>query len=253
VSKIGKEQIVQLQKKHGSDQAIASRLGTSRQAIYKLRKEYGIPALKDRHLRRDSEIKRLHSTGISPIQLAVRFELSQTQIYRILNINKVRKTMKQTKPEVFNDAQELVAVLAPFRAKGKTVVTTNGCFDLLHAGHLQYLREAAELGDILIIGINSDASVRRLKGENRPLQNEIDRATLMAALKPVDYTLIFEEDDPCAFLDILQPDIHVKGGDYLPGNLPEKVIVENHGGRIEILSFKNGHSTTGIVEKILEK
>ncbi len=168
-------------------------------------------------------------------------------------MTKERQKMKQTKPEVYQNAQELADAIAPFRANGKTVVTTNGCFDLLHAGHLQYLREAAELGDILIIGINSDASVRRLKGENRPLQNEIDRATLMAALKPVDFTLIFEEDDPCAFLDILQPDIHVKGGDYLPENLPEKVIVENHGGKIEILSFKNGHSTTGIVEKILEK
>lgn len=249
---IGKEQLIQLQKRYGSDQAIGNRLGVSRQAIYKLRKKYEIGATTDRHEKRNREIKHLHSTGIAPIQLAVRFSLSVTQIYRILNPER-ESGMKNTLPAVYQDANELAKAIQPLREKGKTIVTTNGCFDLLHAGHLQYLREAAELGDILIIGINSDASVRRLKGESRPLQNEIDRATIMAALKPVDFTLIFEEDDPCAFLDILRPDIHVKGGDYLPENLPEKVVVENHGGRVEILSFKNGHSTTGIVERILEE
>ena len=158
--------------------------------------------------------------------------------------------MRDTKQAVYRNAHELADTLKSFRAKGQTVVTTNGCFDLLHAGHLQYLSEAAELGDILVIGINSDASVKRLKGESRPLQNETDRATIMAALKPVDYTLIFEEDDPCAFLEILRPDIHVKGGDYLPENLPEKAVVEAHGGSVAILSFKDGVSTTKIVEKM---
>ncbi len=249
---IGKEQLVQLQKKYGTDQAIGERLGCSRQSIYKLRKKFDIISNKNPHAKRNRTITHLYSKGITPIQLAVRFSLSVTQVYRILNLPKESKKMKNTTPAVYSDATELAKVLAPLRAKGNTVVTTNGCFDLLHAGHLQYLREAAELGDILIIGINSDASVRRLKGETRPLQNEEDRATLMAALKPVDFTLIFPEDDPCAFLDIIQPDIHVKGGDYLPENLPEKVIVENHGGKVEILSFKNGHSTSGIVERILE-
>ncbi len=246
---IGKEQLQQLQKRYGTDQAIGKRLGMSRQSVHKLRKKYDIPAAKNHNNKRNREIIHLFNTGISPVLLAVRFSLSLTQIYRIIYPESEKK-MKDTRPAVYHSAEELAAALAPLRKRGKTVVTTNGCFDLLHAGHLQYLREAAQLGDILIIGINSDASVKRLKGESRPLQNEEDRATIMASLKPVDYTLIFEEDDPCAFLDVLQPDIHVKGGDYLPENLPEKIIVENHGGRIEILSFKNGHSTTGIVERI---
>ena len=135
------------------------------------------------------------------------------------------------------------------RKSGKTIVTTNGCFDIIHAGHIQYLEEAAKLGDILIVGLNSDNSVKRLKGEDRPVQNQTARLSVMAALKPVDAAFIFEEDTPENFLASIKPDIHVKGGDY-SRDLPEKSIVENSGGKIVILSFKDGYSTTGILDKV---
>jgi len=146
---------------------------------------------------------------------------------------------------------EINRIVSPLRKKGKTLVTTNGCFDLLHAGHIKYLADAASLGDLLIVGINSDASVSRLKGPNRPIQNEIDRALLIWSLKMVDYTFIFPENDPIAFLEILKPDIHVKGGDYTPDQLPEKSTVEKHGGKIVIVPFTAGLSTTSIVKKII--
>ena len=250
--KISKDQLVKLQKRYKTDSAIAKVFGVSRQIIYLLRKEYNIPSLRDKNSIRNMDIKRLYENGVSPMALANKYSLSLTQIYRILNLNKREKMIDTTK-RVFTNISELNKVLSPFRKAGKTVISTNGCFDLLHAGHLSYLQEAAELGDILVVGINSDNSVRRLKGESRPLQNEIDRATLMAALKPVDYTIIFEEDDPCNLLEALKPDIHVKGGDYLPEDLPEKEVVEKNGGKIEILSFKTGHSTTTIVDKILSE
>jgi len=117
---------------------------------------------------------------------------------------------------------EINQIVSKLRKKGKTLVTTNGCFDLLHAGHIKYLTDAAALGDLLVVGINSDASVSRLKGPDRPIQNEIDRALLIWSLKMVDYAFIFPENDPTAFLEVLRPDIHVKGGDYLPEQLPEK-------------------------------
>lgn len=131
----------------------------------------------------------------------------------------------------------------------KTVVTTNGCFDIIHAGHVQYLTEAARLGDILIVGINSDAVVRKLKGNMRPVQCEQDRLHIMASLRMVDYAFIFPEDDPRAFLEIIRPNIHVKGGDYSQDIL-EKQVVEQWGGRIQIISFLKDHSTTSVVQKI---
>jgi len=146
---------------------------------------------------------------------------------------------------------EINRIVSKLRKKGKTLVTTNGCFDLLHAGHIKYLADAASLGDLLVVGINSDASVSRLKGPERPIQNEIDRALLIWSLKMVDYTFIFPENDPIAFLEVLKPDIHVKGGDYTPDQLPEKSIVEKHGGKIVIVPFTTGLSTTSIVKKII--
>jgi rfaE bifunctional protein nucleotidyltransferase chain/domain len=149
-------------------------------------------------------------------------------------------------------AQEVKSAVAEARKKGKTLVTTNGCFDIIHAGHIQYLSEAAQLGDILVVGVNCDAVVRRLKGQGRPLQNEQDRVTIIASLAMVDFAFIFREDDPCAFLEILRPDIHVKGGDY-SGEIIEKPVVEKHGGEIRIVSFLKGRSTTSLVEKISKK
>ena len=151
---------------------------------------------------------------------------------------------------IFNDAREVRDFLASLRAKGRKLVTTNGCFDILHAGHVQYLADAKRLGDILVVGVNSDASVGKLKGPSRPIQNEMDRVVLIGSLRTVDAAFIFFEDDPRAFLEILRPDIHVKGGDY-SRNILERETVERHGGRIEIVPFVTGHSTTTIIEKIL--
>jgi len=150
---------------------------------------------------------------------------------------------------VFRSAQDVKDYLAPFRAMNKTVVTTNGCFDIIHSGHIQYLTEAAQIGDILVVGVNSDATVGKLKGPERPLQNENDRVLTIASLKMVDCAFIFPEDDPRAFLEIIKPDIHVKGGDY-NSDIIERETVEKNGGRIEIVSFIKGYSTTNLVKRI---
>jgi D-glycero-beta-D-manno-heptose 1-phosphate adenylyltransferase len=145
---------------------------------------------------------------------------------------------------------EISTLLKPQRESGKKLVTTNGCFDLLHTGHIKYLYEAAQLGDILVVGINSDSSVSELKGNSRPVQKERDRVTLIGALKVVDYAFIFPESDPCAFLEILRPDIHVKGGDYTPEQLPETEVVRRYGGDVAIVAFEQGYSTTGLIDTI---
>lgn len=136
------------------------------------------------------------------------------------------------------------------RAQGKKIVTTNGCFDLLHVGHLQYLGQARELGDRLWVGLNSDRSVRALKGPKRPIQDERTRMLQMAALEAVDYITLFETLTPEEFLQRVRPAIHVKGGDYRPEDLPESQVVKNGGGKIECLPFAEGFSTTSLIEKI---
>lgn len=147
------------------------------------------------------------------------------------------------------DASNLVEKL---KTSGKTVVFTNGCFDILHVGHLRYLNEAKACGDILIVGVNSDASVKRLKGPTRPINNEYDRAEMLTGLKAVDYTVIFTEDTPVELIGELKPSIHVKGGDYKKEDLPETKVVEKFGGEVRILSLIDGKSTTNVVNKIKE-
>ncbi len=142
------------------------------------------------------------------------------------------------------------SLVEKLKAQNKKVVFTNGCFDILHVGHLRYLNEAKKQGDILIIGVNSDSSVKRLKGETRPINNQFDRAELLCGLKAVDYAVIFEEDTPEELIATLKPSIHVKGGDYKKEDLPETKIVESYGGEVRILSFVEGKSTTNIVKKI---
>lgn len=134
--------------------------------------------------------------------------------------------------------------------QGKKLIFTNGCFDLIHPGHLTYLYNARNLGDFLWIGLNSDGSVKRLKGENRPINPEFDRALLLVSLFFVDAVTIFEEDTPIQLLSKIKPDIHVKGGDYKAESLPEYKIVTENGGRIEILPFIDGKSSTNIINKI---
>lgn len=149
--------------------------------------------------------------------------------------------------------QELSVVLDKLRSSGKKIVFTNGCFDLLHAGHVKYLQQARELGNLLVLGLNSDDSIRRLKGEKRPLLDETERAQILAALDCVDYLTIFDEDTPLELLQCVQPHILVKGGDYQPDEVVGKELVESYGGRVELIQFVDGKSTTGIVEKILQR
>ena len=144
---------------------------------------------------------------------------------------------------------ELKSIVAQERKKGKRIVTTNGCFDLLHLGHVRYLQEAQKLGDLLIVGINSDESVRRLKGENRPLNSETDRAEVVAALRWVDYTFVFREDNPVRFVEELKPDVHAKGGDYTLDRIIERKAVEAGGGKVVLLGMVKGKSTTGLINQ----
>jgi rfaE bifunctional protein nucleotidyltransferase chain/domain len=136
------------------------------------------------------------------------------------------------------------------KRKGKKVVTTNGCFDILHIGHIRSLTAAKALGDVLVVGINSDASVRALKGKSRPVVPERERAETVLSLKPVDAVFIFREKDPRKWLAQLRPDIHVKGGDRTMDEIIERDIVESGGGKIVLAPLKKGRSTTNLIKKI---
>lgn len=146
--------------------------------------------------------------------------------------------------------EELKQVVRAQKEQKKIIVTTNGCFDILHVGHVRYLAEARKLGDLLIVGVNTDASVKRLKGPTRPLNNEADRAEILAALECVDYVTLFTEDTPVEFLTEVQPNFHAKGGDYNPANLAETPVVESFGGQMKIINLVPGKSTTGLIAKI---
>ena len=147
--------------------------------------------------------------------------------------------------------QSLAALLEAERRKGRRVVFTNGCFDLLHVGHVRYLQRARQLGDLLVLGLNSDASIRRLKGPKRPLIGQEERAHILAALDCIDYVTVFDEDTPLELLELLRPDILVKGGDYTPEKVVGRELVEGYGGRVELILFVDGKSTTNIIESIL--
>ncbi|WP_035571210.1 D-glycero-beta-D-manno-heptose 1-phosphate adenylyltransferase [Halonatronum saccharophilum] len=146
----------------------------------------------------------------------------------------------------------LKSILDKKRAEGAKIVFTNGCFDLLHVGHIRYLKESKAKGDILVVGLNSDSSVKDLKGEKRPLLPEEERAELLLSLEMVDYVTIFSERTAKAVIKTLKPDIYVKGGDYKVDDLPESEVVKDYGGKIELLLEVKGASTTNIIEKILK-
>ena len=151
------------------------------------------------------------------------------------------------------DWPELLAVRHDARTDGSVVVWTNGTFDLLHPGHLQSLQQARALGDMLVVGVNSDRSVKAYKGPSRPILGENERAAILAGLECVDYVVIFDEDTPEAALARLKPDIHCKGAEYAPPHgrpVPEREVVEGYGGRIEYLPLVPGVSTTDIVSRI---
>ncbi len=136
---------------------------------------------------------------------------------------------------------------------GRRIVFTNGCFDIIHAGHCQYLAEARRLGDMLIVGLNTDSSVRRLKGDSRPVNNQHDRACVLSALKPVDYVVLFDEDTPYNLIANVMPDVLVKGGDYSSDNIIGADLVHNNGGEVIVLKFVEGKSTTAIIERFMNK
>lgn len=136
--------------------------------------------------------------------------------------------------------------------KNKKVVFTNGCFDLLHVGHIRYLQEAKSLGDILVLGLNSDVSVRNLKGESRPIQNELDRGEILAALACVDYVIVFSEETPLRLIEAVCPDILVKGGDWPLEKIVGAETVWKRGGEVRTLQFVSGRSTSSLMERILK-
>lgn len=139
------------------------------------------------------------------------------------------------------------------RSAGKRIISTNGCFDILHLGHIDYLSRARLLGDVLVVGVNSDSSVTRLKGRGRPFQSQATRTAQVAALESVDYVVLFEEATPEAFLERLRPYTHIKGGDYSSIELPERAVVERFGGKVECIPLLEDFSTTKLAERIAEK
>lgn len=148
---------------------------------------------------------------------------------------------------------ELKKIRSKLKAKGKKVVFTNGVFDLIHAGHVDYLSKAKNLGDILVVGLNSDDSVRRIKGDKRPILKQKERTFVLINLKPVDYVVLFEEDTPEKLISEIIPDILVKGADWSVEKIVGKDIVEKHGGKVMNIEFVNDQSTSKIIELIVER
>ena len=145
---------------------------------------------------------------------------------------------------------EMAQKCLELKSSGKKIVFTNGCFDIIHSGHVTYLAQARSLGDVLVVGMNTDDSVRRLKGPTRPVNNENDRSIVLSALKSVDYVTLFNEDTPYELISLLKPDVLAKGGDYTLENVVGREVVEGRGGRLVLVPFLPGHSTSVIVERI---
>lgn len=148
------------------------------------------------------------------------------------------------------ERQDIAQFCEILRKGGQKVVFTNGCFDILHAGHVTYLEAAKAQGDVLVLGLNTDESVRRLKGPERPINHELDRAKVVGALKSVDYVVFFGEQTAEAVIAEVKPDVYVKGGDYTLDTLPEAKIVQSYGGKVAFIDMVEGRSTTNIINKI---
>lgn len=146
--------------------------------------------------------------------------------------------------------EKVAEFVSNLHKSGKTVVATNGCFDILHVGHVRYLEKTKTFADYMIVLLNSDKSVRSIKGEGRPINNENDRAEILCALRCVDYVVLFDEDSPRNLLDEIKPDVYTKGADYTMETLPEADIMKKNGTRVEFIDFVEGKSTTKTIEKI---
>lgn len=151
------------------------------------------------------------------------------------------------------ELHEIKAIVANAKKDGKKVVFTNGCFDILHRGHLHLLREAKKLGDLLVVALNTDESVKKIKGANRPIMPESERSELIAALEMVDYVTSFDEPEPYDVIKELRPDVLVKGGDWPKDKIVGADIVEGHGGRVAVIPYLKGYSTTQIIERMCKK
>ena len=154
---------------------------------------------------------------------------------------------------VILEEKNLEAWLQDFRQTMDKLVFTNGCFDILHAGHVDYLQNARQLGDALLVGLNNDESVRKLKGDSRPIVDEKGRAMVLAALEAVDVVVLFKEESPGRLIDQVQPDVLVKGGEYLAEEIVGYRTVTAKSGTVKVLPFLEGHSTTNIIKKIKEQ
>jgi len=173
-----------------------------------------------------------------------------------VSVEEIREVFSRQFPEgdvKIKRRDTLARILETEHQRGKTIVFTNGCFDLLHVGHVKYLQKARQLGDLLVLGLNSDDSIRRLKGPSRPLIGEEERAHILAALACVDYVVVFDEDTPLELIRLLRPHILVKGGDYTPEGVVGKDLVESYGGRVALIDLVDGRSTTNIIERILDR
>lgn len=148
---------------------------------------------------------------------------------------------------------ELVTRVAGLKQAGKRIVFTNGCFDILHVGHVRYLKSARGLGDALIVGLNNDASVRKIKGEKRPIVPERERGEILSSLRFVDYVVLFDEPDPYNTIAAIKPDILVKGGDWSPENIIGRDIVESYGGEVRTIPFIEGASSSRIIDDIVTR
>jgi len=154
---------------------------------------------------------------------------------------------------IFHDRNQFIDVRKRLKAEGKKLVFSNGCFDILHAGHVDYLNKARECGDALVVALNSDKSVRSIKGENRPIVPENERAFIIANLKCVDFVTFFDEDTPFEIISEIIPDILVKGEDWAIDKIVGRDIVESNGGKVERIKFVNAQSTTNIIQTVLER
>lgn len=146
--------------------------------------------------------------------------------------------------------EDLAKAVAGLQSQGKRVVFTNGCFDIIHAGHVEYLAKSRELGDVLVIGLNTDASVKRLKGESRPINSETDRAIVLDALKYVDFVCLFDEDTPLELIRVVKPNVLTKGGDYSPETIVGADFVVATGGEVVVIPLVAGKSTTNVINKM---
>ena len=155
--------------------------------------------------------------------------------------------------EKIKERKELLRIIKNLKAKGKRIVFTNGCFDLLHLGHVRYLEEAKALGDILVVGVNSDSSVRKLKGPKRPILPERERTEILSGLGCVDYITIFNEADPLKLIASLKPNLLVKGGDWTREQIVGREVVERSGGELIIIPFVKGASTSNVIDTILKR